>query len=96
VLEVWYDAAYNDLRRYADLKDQEMVQKDMAGEGTPGIEVIDWPQEERDKFRKIAVGAWKDFAGQSALAKQAYEAHINFMRSTGLLSAEEAREALGT
>lgn len=96
VLEVWYDAAYNDLRRYADLKDQEMVQKDMAGEGTPGIEVVDWPQEERDKFRQIAVGAWKDFAGQSALARKAYEAHINFMRSTGLLSAEAAKEALGS
>ena len=35
MLEVWYDVAYNDLRRYADLKNQEMVQKDMAGEGTP-------------------------------------------------------------
>jgi hypothetical protein len=73
-----------------------MVQKDMAGEGTPDIEVVDWPQEERDKFRKLAVGAWKDFAGQSPLAKKAYEAHINFMRSTGLLSAEEAKEALGS
>jgi TRAP-type mannitol/chloroaromatic compound transport system substrate-binding protein len=96
IVEVWYEAAYTDLRRYADLKDQEVVQKDLAGEGTPGIEVIDWPQEERDKFRKIAVGAWKDYAQQSALAQQAYEAHINFMRSIGLLSPEEAKAALGS
>ena len=96
IVEVWYEAAYTDLRRYADLKDQEIVQKDLAGEGTPGIEVIDWPQEERDKFRKIAVGAWKDYAQQSALAQQAYEAHINFMRSIGLLSPEEAKAALGS
>jgi TRAP-type C4-dicarboxylate transport system substrate-binding protein len=96
IVEVWYEAAYTDLRRYADLKDQEVVQKDLAGEGTPGIEVIDWPQEERDKFRKIAVGAWKDYAQQSALAQQAYVAHINFMRSIGLLSPEEAKAALGS
>jgi TRAP-type mannitol/chloroaromatic compound transport system substrate-binding protein len=96
VLEVWYDAAYNDLRRYADLKDHEIVQKDMAGEGTPGIEVIDWPQAERDKFRKIAVGAWKDYAQQSALARKAYEAHITFMEDIGLLSAAEAKDALGS
>jgi TRAP-type mannitol/chloroaromatic compound transport system substrate-binding protein len=96
ILEVWYDAAYNDLRRYADLKDREIVQKDMAGAGTPGIEVIDWPQEERDQFRKIAVGAWKDYAQQGELARKAYEAHINFMQSIGLLSADEAKEALGS
>jgi TRAP-type C4-dicarboxylate transport system substrate-binding protein len=96
ILEVWYEAAYTDLRRYADLKDQEVVQKDRAGAGTPGIEVIDWPQEERDKFRKIAVEAWKDYAQQSELAQSAYEAHITFMQSIGLLSAEEAKQALGS
>ena len=96
VLQVWYEAAYTDLRRYADLKDQEIVQKDIAGEGTPGIEVINWPQEERDKFRQIAVGAWKDYAQQSALAQKAYEAHINFMRGIGLMTPEEAKAALGS
>jgi TRAP-type mannitol/chloroaromatic compound transport system substrate-binding protein len=94
ILEVWYDAGYNDLRRYADLKDQEMVQKDVRGEGTKGIEVIDWPQEERDKFRSIALGAWKDFAAQSELAKKAYEAHVAYMMQIGLLSREEGQSAL--
>jgi len=95
ILEVWYYAAYNDLRRYADLKDQEMVQRDKAGGGPEGIEVIDWPQEERDKFRVIAAGAWKDFAAQGDLARKAFEAHIHYMESIGLLSPEDAKDALG-
>jgi TRAP-type mannitol/chloroaromatic compound transport system substrate-binding protein len=94
ILDTWYDAAYNDLRRYADQKDQEMVQKDMAGEGVKGIEVIDWPQEERDKFRQIAVEAWQDYAAQSELAREAYEAHINYMMNIGLMSREEGEAAL--
>jgi TRAP-type mannitol/chloroaromatic compound transport system substrate-binding protein len=96
ILEVWYYAAYNDLRRYADIKDQEMVQRDKAGGGPAGIEVINWPQEERDKFRSLAVGAWKDFAAQGELARKAYEAHINYMESIGLISPEEAKQALGS
>jgi TRAP-type C4-dicarboxylate transport system substrate-binding protein len=94
ILDTWYDAAYNDLRRYADLKDHEMVQKDKAGEGVKGIEVIDWPQEERDKFRQIAVGAWQDFASQSDLAQEAYEAHVAYMMQIGLMSKEEGEAAL--
>ncbi|MEM7023148.1 MAG: TRAP transporter substrate-binding protein [Pseudomonadota bacterium] len=95
ILDVWYYAAYNDLRRHADIKDREMVQRDRSGGGPEGIEVIDWPQEERDKFRVIAVGAWKDYAAQSDLAGKAYETHINYMQSIGLLSAEDAKQALG-
>lgn len=94
ILETWYLAAYSDLRRYVDLQDQALVQKDKAGEGTQGIEVIDWPQEERDKFRRLAVQAWKDYAQQSELARKAYEAHISFMAGSGLLSQEEAAAAL--
>jgi TRAP-type mannitol/chloroaromatic compound transport system substrate-binding protein len=96
ILEVWYYAAYNDLRRYADIKDQEMVQRDKSGGGPEGIEVVNWPQVERDKFRSLAVGAWKDFAAQGEIARQAFEAHIKYMESVGLLSPEEAQEALGS
>ena len=49
------------------------------------ITVIDWTPEERAKFRAIAVGAWEDFAAKSPLAQEALDAHLKFMRSTGLL-----------
>lgn len=84
ILETWYLAAYTDTRRVADLKDREQVAKDQAGEGTVK-EVIDWAQPERDKFRAIARGAWEDFSKKSPLAKEAYDAHIKFMRLYGLV-----------
>ncbi len=93
ILETWYIAAYSDLRRHADMQDRILAAKDRAGGGTVK-EVIDWPQEERDKFRRLAVEAWKDFAQQSDLAQKAYTAHIEFMAQSGLLSADEAAAAL--
>ncbi len=81
-LEVWYQAAYNDLMRVVDLEDRRLVARDKAaGELT----IIDWPQAERDKFRNVAVEAWKDFAASSDLAKETYDSHIAFMKKAGLL-----------
>ncbi len=81
-LDVWYLAAYNGLRQYFDRLDRQLVARDKAaGELT----IIDWPQEERDKFRTIAQEAWSDFAAQSPLAKEVYESHVAFMKEAGLL-----------
>ncbi|MEN9062619.1 TRAP transporter substrate-binding protein [Ponticoccus litoralis] len=81
-LETWYLAAYNGLRQHFDRLDRQLVARDKAaGE----IEVIDWPQEERDALRAIAEQAWSDFASQSDLAKEVYDAHIAFMKEAGLL-----------
>jgi TRAP-type mannitol/chloroaromatic compound transport system substrate-binding protein len=84
ILDTWYLAAYTDIRRQADLQDRIQVAKDRAGEGTVK-EIINWSQEERDKFREIARTAWEDFAKKSPLAKEAYDAHVKFMKLYGLL-----------
>jgi TRAP-type mannitol/chloroaromatic compound transport system substrate-binding protein len=84
-LTTWYYAAWTDMTRATDIQDRKLVAADRAGTGTKGIEIIDWTQEERDKFRKIAEGAWKDTAAKSELAKAAYDAHIKFMTTLGLL-----------
>ena len=81
-LEVWYQAAYDAMRREADLEDQAVAAKQRAGND---VTVIDWSPEERAKFREIAVGAWNDFAAKSPLAQEALDAHLNYMKSTGLL-----------
>jgi len=81
-LEVWYEAAYDAMRREADLEDQKIA--DIQRKGNE-ITVVDWSTAERAKFREIAVGAWEDFAKKSPLAKEALDAHLNYMRSTGLL-----------
>ncbi|MGB7299646.1 MAG: TRAP transporter substrate-binding protein [Burkholderiaceae bacterium] len=81
-LETWYIAAYTTMRRQADLEDKRLVGEHKAGKD---ITVVDWPQEERDKFRKIAVKAWTDFGAKSPLAQEALDAHLKFMKQFGLL-----------
>ncbi|MCG8692496.1 MAG: TRAP transporter substrate-binding protein [Minwuiales bacterium] len=82
ILEVWYVAAYTSMRREADLQDRDLVAKDRS-EGR--LTITDWPQEERNRFRQIAVEAWEDYGGKSALAKEALDAHIAYMKRIGLL-----------
>ena len=82
-LDVWFQAAFTALRWAVDLEDRTLVARDRAaGE----IEIIDWPQAERDKFREIAVTAWEDFAASSDLAKETYQTHVDFMKKAGLLN----------
>ena len=81
-LEVWYSASYDAMRREADLQDRAIAAEQRAGDD---ITVVDWAQTERDKFREIAVGAWYDFAEKSPMAKEALDAHLNYMKNIGLL-----------
>ncbi len=82
MLETWYIAAYSDVRRVADLHDKDLVARDRAA---GDLEIIDWPLEERAKFRELAKGAWADVAKQSELAQEAYDTHVKFMERMGLL-----------
>ncbi|MBO6562705.1 MAG: TRAP transporter substrate-binding protein [Nisaea sp.] len=82
MLDTWYVAAYSTMRREADLQDHDLVAKDKAG---GDITVVDWPQADRDKFRKIAVEAWKDYGKKSPLAQEALDTHIAYMKRIGLL-----------
>ncbi|MFZ9635740.1 MAG: TRAP transporter substrate-binding protein DctP [Alphaproteobacteria bacterium] len=83
----WYRAAMADLVMSADVEDRKLVARDLADKSR-GIEIIDWPQGERDKFRQIAAGAWKDFAQGSDIARKAYDANIRFMKQMNLLPAD--------
>ncbi len=81
-LEIWYNAAYDAMRREADIQDREIARKYADGKT---VKVVDWAQEERDKFREIAVQAWQDYAAKSPLAKEALDANLKFMKSQGML-----------
>ncbi len=85
ILDVWYRAMINDLRLMNDMTDQELVARDRAD---PSIEVIDWPQEERDKFRAIAREAWAEYVAGDPLAEKALQANLDFMKQVGLLQAD--------
>ena len=82
VLETWFYAAYDDVRRQLDLQDKAQVAEDRAG---GAVTVVDWPQAERDKFRAIAVEAWEETAAKSPAARAALDAHYRYMKTIGLL-----------
>jgi TRAP-type mannitol/chloroaromatic compound transport system substrate-binding protein len=85
ILDVWYQAMIYDLRLRNDISDQELVARDRAD---PNIEVIDWPQGERDKFRAIAQEAWAEYAAGDPLAEKALALNIEFMKRLGLLTSD--------
>lgn len=82
-LEVWFAATYNELRRVAHLEDLKLVRRDKQ----PGskVNVIDWPQKDRDAFRMIAAEAWLVFAKQNDLAMEVYKSHMSFLKQLGLI-----------
>lgn len=82
VLETWFYAAYDDVRRQLDLQDKAQVAADKAG---GDVTVVDWPQEERDKFRALAKEAWEETAEKSTAARTALDAHYAYMKSIGLV-----------
>jgi TRAP-type mannitol/chloroaromatic compound transport system substrate-binding protein len=84
-LETWYHAAWTDMARASDIEDRKLAARDRSGGGPRGIEIVDWPQDERDKFRAIAEKVWADYGKQSKLAGEAYRAHVDFMKLYGLL-----------
>lgn len=82
-VEVWYQAAYDAMRREADIQDQNIARKYADGKD---VKVVNWVQAERDKFRAISVEAWTAFGAKTPLAKEALDAHLTFMKANGLLT----------
>jgi TRAP-type mannitol/chloroaromatic compound transport system substrate-binding protein len=50
-----------------------------------GFEPVDLPPAERQRFREIARGVWKTYAGRSPMAQKVYDSQIAFLRQLGLL-----------
>lgn len=82
LLEVWYNAAYDDIRRAADLEDRQTA---VALAEREGFEVVDWSAEDRQAFRAAARNAWERAATQSEDAAMVYEAQKDYLRLIGLL-----------
>lgn len=77
---VWSFSA--DITQRLELRDIASVAEARAD----GVEIIDWPAEERAALRGIAVGIWDEWAGRSPSARRAYEAQTSFLRAVGLLA----------
>ena len=63
------------------LKDLEAVAEARAA----GIQIHDWNQDERAKFRAIAQEQWKDIASQSANAQRVFNTLNDYLTSQGLI-----------
>ncbi len=83
ILDVWYHAAYDDIRRAADLEDRRTAAKLVTRDG---FEIIDWSSEDRQAFRDAARLAWEKAAQQSDDAAMVYEAQKDYLRLIGLLN----------
>lgn len=82
IIDVWYHAAYDDIRRAADLEDRRTAAELTAREG---IEVIDWSAEDRQAFRDAASVAWAEAAKRSEDAAMVFAAQQEYLRLIGLL-----------
>ena len=63
------------------MKDLEAVAEARAA----GIEIHDWSEEERAKFRAIAKEQWVELAGQSDNARKVFDSLTAYLTSQGLL-----------
>lgn len=59
--------------------------EDVRAARARGVEVIDWPAEQRQALRDHARAIWQDWASRSPAAEQAYQAQIAFLTRIGLL-----------
>ncbi len=53
-----------------------------------GATIHDWSDEERAKFRKIAIGEWEEQAAQSQSAQKVYDTLTTYLEKEGLLEAQ--------
>ncbi len=84
-LKVMFEVAVRDLAR--DMV-QRIAVEDMKAAiqaKAQGVELVNWPAEERMKFRKIAQQAWADWAKRTPTAQKVYDSQIAFLKRLQLL-----------
>ncbi|PFG45307.1 TRAP-type mannitol/chloroaromatic compound transport system substrate-binding protein [Vibrio sp. ES.051] len=71
-----------DMTTQLRIADQKAVKE---AEANPNITLHDWSEEERRKFRQIAMGEWKKYAELSPNAKKVYDSITTYLKDSGLL-----------
>lgn len=82
ILETSYKALSYSLRAEIDKADRVAVAE---AKKDSKITIINWPPEERTKFRNIAKGVWKEFATKSPASKKVYDSLANYLTASGLM-----------
>ena len=75
---------------FADMQVAALREADEAAvaeaEASGEITVHDWPAEERNRFRSIAMGEWEKAAERSDSSRQVYDTLTEYLQSAGLLN----------
>lgn len=84
-LQLMLEVATRDFAR--DMIQRVAVEDYKAAEAAKaqGVELVNWSAEERHKFRKLAQGAWADWAKKSPTSQKVYESQIAFLKRLQLL-----------
>lgn len=85
ILEVSVRDFARDMTSQLALRDQKAVAEARAN---PEITIHDWSDEERAKFRAIAVREWSNVAEQSENAQRVFDALTTHLTDVGLLTAD--------
>ncbi|WEX10994.1 TRAP transporter substrate-binding protein [Chelativorans sp. AA-79] len=92
-----WDALPDDLKALLEETVKEFQQTQINGlkeadqaalaeaEADPAITVHNWPEEERAKFRKLAVAEWERIAQGSPMAQKVFDTLTGYLREKGLL-----------
>jgi len=71
-----------DITTQLRIADQAAVKE---AQENPDITIHDWSQEERKKFRQIAMGEWEKYAQRSPNAQKVYDSITTYLKGAGLL-----------
>ncbi|MGP8305459.1 TRAP transporter substrate-binding protein [Vibrio sp. YIC-376] len=71
-----------DITTQLRIADEKAVKE---AEANPNITIHDWSEEERKKFRQIAMGEWEKYAALSPNAKKVYDSITTYLKDSGLL-----------
>lgn len=78
------------VRDFARQMTQQLKLNDMAAVAAVkergDVTIHDWPAEERNKFRSIAMKEWKSFSKKSPNAEKVYNALTKFLKENGMLN----------
>jgi len=81
ILEVGTREFARDMVQRLVLED-EKVAREAASQG---VELINWSQEERKKFRSAAVDAWNELATKTPAARIVVDSQVKFLKELRLL-----------
>ncbi len=71
-----------DITTQLRIADEKAVKE---AEANPNITIHNWSEEERKKFRQIAMGEWKKYSELSPNAKKVYDSITTYLKDSGLL-----------